>query len=220
MNMLPLPRSFRRSQFREKRFKTYVLPIIEALIREKGSCRILDLGGDPDYWQFDLPTSGVEICILNIEAKDDPADRRFRFVQGDARDVAQFADFSFDFVHSNSLIEHVGRWNDMKRVAAEVRRLALRYYVQTPNFWFPLDPHSNALMLHWLPHPLQRRMVSSKARGFYAKATSLDHAMQIMEGTSMLDRAQLAELFPDAQILTENALFLPKSLIAIRNLNA
>jgi hypothetical protein len=32
----------------------------------------------------------------------------------------------------------------------------------------------------------------------------------------MLDRAQLAELFPDAEILTENVLFLPKSLIAIR----
>ncbi len=60
------------------------------------------------------------------------------------------------------------------------------------------------------------RMVSSKARGFYAKAASLDQAMQIVEGTTMLDRAQLAELFPDAEILTENVLFLPKSLIAIR----
>lgn len=215
MNMIP--RSFRRSRFREERFKTHVQPIIEALIRERGSCRILDLGGDADYWRFDIPASGVEICILNIEEKADPPDRRFHFVQGDARDVAQFDDLSFDFVHSNSLIEHVGRWDDMKRVAAEIRRLAPRYYVQTPNFWFPLDPHSNAPVMHWLPQPLQRRLVSSRARGFYAKATSIDHAMQIVEGTSMLDRAQLAELFPDARILTETVLFLPKSLIAIRS---
>lgn len=218
MNMIP--RSLRRSHFREERFKTHVLPIIEGLIRERGSCRILDLGGDAEYWQYDIPASGVEICILNIEAREDPADRRFRFVQGDARDVAQFDDLSFDFVHSNSLIEHVGRWEDMKRVAAEIRRLAPCYYVQTPNFWFPLDPHSNAPLMHWLPQPLQRRLVSTKARGFYAKATSLDHAMRIVEGTSMLDRAQITKLFPDARILTENVLFLSKSLIAIRSPDA
>ncbi|SEK45439.1 Methyltransferase domain-containing protein [Bosea lupini] len=214
MNMIP--RSFRRSQFREERFKTYVRPIIDAVIEKRGSCRILDLGGDADYWQFDLPPSGVEISLLNIEAKPPSPDPRFHVVQGDARDVNAFGDQSFDFVHSNSLIEHVGRWADMKRVAAEIRRLAPNYYVQTPNFWFPLDPHSNAPIMHWLPQPLQRRMVSSKARGFYAKAASLDQAMQIVEGTTMLDRAQLAELFPDAEILTENVLFLPKSLIAIR----
>ena len=214
MNMIP--RSFRRSQFREERFKAYVRPIIGAVIAARGSCRILDLGGDADYWQFDLPASGVEIWLLNIEARPPSPDPRFHVVQGDARDVNAFGDGSFDFVHSNSLIEHVGRWADMKRVAAEIRRLAPAYYVQTPNFWFPLDPHSNAPIMHWLPQPLQRRMVSSKARGFYAKAASLDQAMQIVEGTTMLDRAQLAELFPDAEILTETVLFLPKSLIAIR----
>ncbi|MBA4221534.1 methyltransferase domain-containing protein [Bosea sp. (in: a-proteobacteria)] len=214
MNMIP--RSFRRSQFREERFKAYVRPIIDAVIAARGSCRILDLGGDADYWQFDLPASGVEIWLLNIEARPPSPDPRFHVVQGDARDVNAFGDGSFDFVHSNSLIEHVGRWADMKRVAAEIRRLAPAYYVQTPNFWFPLDPHSNAPIMHWLPQPLQRRMVSSKARGFYAKAASLDQAMQIVEGTTMLDRAQLAELFPDAEILTETVLFLPKSLIAIR----
>ncbi|WP_297252606.1 hypothetical protein [Bosea sp. (in: a-proteobacteria)] len=44
--------------------------------------------------------------------------------------------------------------------------------------------------------------------------------MQIVEGTSMLDRAQFAELFPDARILTENVFLLPKSLIAIRSPDA
>lgn len=214
MNMIP--RSFRRSQFREERFKTYVRPIIDAVISSRGSCRILDLGGDANYWQFDLPDSGIDIWLLNIEAREPSSDPRFHVVQGDARDVSEFDDLSFDFVHSNSLIEHVGQWADMKRVAAEIRRLAPNYYVQTPNYWFPLDPHSNAPLMHWLPQPLQRRLVSSKARGFYAKATSLDQAMQIVEGTSMLDRAQLAGLFPDAEILTEDVLFLAKSLIAIR----
>lgn len=211
-----LSQTFNRSRFREARFKAHVLPIIETIIQRTGRCRILDMGGDPDYWRFDIPATGIEISILNIEEKEEPDDPRFRSIQGDARDVGGFDDLSFDFVHSNSLIEHVGRWDDMKRAAHEIRRLAPVYYVQTPNFWFPLDPHSNALMLHWLPQPIQRRIVSHKAHGFYAKARSLDHAMQILEGTSMLDRAQMAELFPDARILTEDVLFLPKSLIAIK----
>ena len=72
MNMIP--RSFRRAQFREERFRTYVRPIIDAVISKRGSCRILDLGGDADYWQFDLPASSVEIWLLNIEARQPSPD--------------------------------------------------------------------------------------------------------------------------------------------------
>lgn len=214
--MSHLPAAFRRSRFREARFNTFVRPIIEALVAEKGSCRVLDMGGDPDYWKFDIGKLDVEITILNIEDKQQASDGRFVFMQGDARDVRHLPDDSFDFVHSNSLIEHVGRWEDVKRAAREIRRLAPAYYVQTPNFWFPIDPHSNMPLLHWLPQPLQRRIVSARANGFYAKARDLDHAMAIVEGTTMLDRQQLAQLFPDAEITTENLLFMAKSLIAIR----
>jgi hypothetical protein len=215
--MNSLSHAFSRPRFRDARFKEFILPIIQSVIRTKGSCRILDMGGDPDYWQMDIPSSGIEISILNIEAKEGKPDPRFRFVQGDARNVDEFDDQSFDFVHSNSLIEHVGRWDDMKRAAAEIRRLAPRYYVQTPNFWFPFDPHSNAPLLHWMPPSFQRVMVSRKARGFYAKAATLDHAMQIVESTSMLDRAQVTALFPDATIIAEKFCFMPKSFIAIKD---
>lgn len=214
--MVQFPTIFNRSRFRQQRFDSFVRPIIDTYLAQKGKCRILDMGGATEYWQFDLPAEGIEICMLNIEAKEPSHDPRFRFVQGDAREV-DFDDLSFDFVHSNSLIEHVGRWEDMKRTAAEIRRLAPSYYVQTPNFWFPVDPHSNAPMLHWLPQPLQRHLVTSKARGFYAKAGSFDQAMQIVESTSMLDRAQMAALFPDAEILNETVFMLPKSLIAVRH---
>lgn len=212
-----LSQALRRPRFRDARFKTFIMPIIQSVIRQKGSCCILDMGGDPDYWRFDIPSSNIEISILNIEQKDSVPDARFRILQGDARNVAEFPDLSFDFVHSNSLIEHVGRWDDMRQVASEIRRLAPRYYVQTPNFWFPLDPHSNMPLMHWLPMPVQRQMVRKKAHGFYAKAETLDEAMQIVESTSMLDRAQVAALFPDAKIVTEDILFMSKSLIAIKD---
>ena len=104
----------------------------------------------------------------------------------------------------------------MRRAASEIRRLAPAYYVQTPNFWFPIDPHSNLPFIHWLPQPVQRQVFSSKARGFYKKPENFDEAMGIIDGTSMLDRQQMAALFPDADILVEPFLFLSKSFVAIR----
>lgn len=211
-----IAKAFDRSRFREVRFRTYVAPILEAIIERKGSCNILDMGGDPECWQDEALPQAVQITILNIELKEKSADPRFEIMQGDARDVPHLASGRFDFVYSNSLIEHVGRWSDMKRTAAEIRRLAPAYYVQTPNYWFPVDPHSNMPLLHWLPLPIQRRIVSAKARGFYKKPESFDEAMGIIDGTSMLDRKQMAELFPDAEVLAEPFLFFTKSFMAIK----
>lgn len=212
----PIARTLDRSRFREVRFRTYVFPIIASIIERKGSCTILDMGGDPESWRHSSLQQAVKILILNIERKEKPADPRIEVMEGDARDVPSLGDGSFDFVYSNSLIEHVGRWSDMKRVAAEIRRLAPAYYVQTPNFWFPIDPHSNMPFIHWLPQSVQRRVFSSKARGFYKKPGNFDEAMGIIDGTSMLDRQQMAALFPGADILAEPFLFLSKSFVAIK----
>ena len=78
----------------------------------------------------------------------------------------------------------------MQSTAREIRRLAPCYYVQTPNYWFPVDPHSNMPFVHWLPHPIQRHLFATKDRGFYKRAETLDQAMRTVEGTSMLDHAR------------------------------
>jgi hypothetical protein len=36
-------------------------------------------------------------------------------------------------------------------IAAEMLRVGKRVYCQTPNRWFPVEPHYLALLVHWLP---------------------------------------------------------------------
>jgi hypothetical protein len=141
---------------------------------------------------------------------------RICFVQGDARRM-ELPDNSFDLVHSNSMLEHVGGWRDMLAAASEIRRLAPRYYVQTPNFGFPFEVHYRLPFVHWMPEQLRARIVLMRRNGFLTKAATFSEAMEIVQGSQLLNSRQMNALFPDASVVPETVMgFLTKSLIAIR----
>lgn len=205
-------------RFRSRRFAV-VQTLIETTLAEKGHCRILDLGGTERYWDIAgslVERPGVSIDLVNLDLV---AVRRpcFRSLAGDASGLGDLADMSYDLVHSNSVIEHVGTWDRMMRMAENVRRLAPRYYVQTPNFWFPLEPHFRTPLFHWLPEQLRYRIYMRKRLGFRGKAVSVDQAMRSIQGACLLDRRQMLALFPDAEIKRERVLGLTKSWMAVRS---
>jgi hypothetical protein len=179
---------------------------------------VLDIGGTRSYWEAmsdlwsHLP---LKFTIVNLgqEASDDGA---FSMRPGNACNLREYRDLQFDVVHSNSVIEHVGHWPEMKAMAAEVRRLASKYYVQTPNFWFPLEPHYRSVGFQWWPETVRAKMLCAKQRGFRAKAASIDAAMQDIQTVNLLSASQLKALFPDAEIARERVLGLTKSISAIR----
>jgi hypothetical protein len=100
------------ARFRRAR-SARVLSLIRTIYRANGRCRIIDLGGEPNYWRVfdanDLRANGVHITLVNPAAQivDDPM---FDSLAGDACGLPQFADGAFDLAHSNSVIEHVGDW--------------------------------------------------------------------------------------------------------------
>jgi hypothetical protein len=205
------------NRFRRARFRMLV-DEIEAKLGDKPLIRVLDIGGTRgfwlgvrDLWQH-LP---LDITIVNLEtpAIDEPP---FRIRQGNACNLSEHADGSFDFVHSNSVIEHVGHWKDMRAMADEIRRLAPHHFIQTPNFWFPLEPHYRTLFFHWYPEIVRARMLARKKRGFRAKEPSIGAAVENVQTVNLLARDQMRSLFPDSRIESEKVMLLTKSLMAIR----
>jgi hypothetical protein len=204
--------------FRRKRF-AMVLRIIDDILRQRGVCRIVDLGGELHYWTAMEDLLGARNChitLLNLTAE--PVERPgFASAAGDVRDLGDWPDMSFDFVHSNSVIEHVGRWQGMAAMAREVRRLAPSYYVQTPYFWFPIEPHCSTAFFHWMPEQVRLSMLLRKPRGHWGKAPDVATAMSQIQSAELLDCRMMRTLFPDAEIHREKLAGLTKSLVAIRH---
>ncbi len=200
-----------------KRRSLHIKALIDRTYAEKGSCHILDLGGAARYWAiFDrdyLLARNCRVLVVNLYEHGEN-DEIFTFAHGDATNLSEYADRSFDLVHANSVVEHMGSWVAMEAFAREVRRLAARYYVQTPNFWFPLEPHFRMPFVHWLPFPVALHALKWKSR---KKNPDLGEVARWLENNRTLNRAQLRFLFPDARIRTEWLMLMPKSLMAIRD---
>lgn len=212
------------TRFRQRR-DVRLRDLISQIAADKGSIRILDLGGTVEYWrrvgvEF-LRNASAQVTVLNqlpSELRPEGSDKAlFATAVGDACDLPQYGDRAFDLVHSNSVVEHVGNWSRMKSFAAETRRVGQSYYVQTPYYWFPIDPHYyRAPMIHWMPRPWQARILKSFPVAYCGRSGSLDSSYEILDSTQLIDGQQFAQLFPDAEITGERILGLTKSLIAIR----
>lgn len=208
------------SRLRKKRVGP-LLEMIDSVFEEKGSVRIVDLGGAENYWDIlseqYLSSHNVEITIVNLPGTSMPDDHgSFRFVAADACNLAEMEDESFHIAHSNSVVEHVGDWMRMVAFANELSRVSKRYFVQTPNFWFPVEPHCMTPFFHWLPKPMRLWLVSKFRLGHWKKASSVDESVRIVERARLLNKKMLQALFEDGTILTERFWGLPKSFVVIK----
>jgi glycosyltransferase involved in cell wall biosynthesis len=193
--------------------------MIDEVYANHGHVNILDVGGTQRYWKI-LPASylashRVSITLLNTEPSSQEPVAHFSAVCADACDLSQYADGAFHIVHSNSVIEHVGDPQRVERFAHELARVGERYFVQTPDFWCPLEPHCMTPFFHWLPRWLRVWLVRHVTLGHWPRAASAEDAESIVDSARLLSQRQVRALFPNARIIRERVLGLPKSLIAV-----
>ena len=193
--------------FRSRRFETF-----RRRLGVADADRILDVGGYPSAWKDSGP--GGPVTCLNVDIAEGSAGR-FTCVRGDGCRLP-FADRAFDVAYSNSVIEHVGTHEDQRRFAAEIRRVAPRLWVQTPNRRFPVEPHLVAPFVHFLPRRLQYILARWATPWGWENRPSAEQARAFVDGIRLLTHAEMRALFPDCEILRERWLGMTKSFIAVR----
>jgi len=197
---------------RRRRFSLFLSLLSEV----ERPLRILDVGGTSEFWQLMglSHLDHVRITLFNLQAQS-ISGPVFESVAGDARDLSRYPDRSFDVAFSNSVIEHLGpAFSDQQRMATEIERVAQRYFVQTPNRYFPLEPHFLVPGFQFLPLSLRTWMVSSFDVGWYKRIPDKAAARREVESVSLLTERQLRTLFPNAIIYKEKVLGLTKSFVA------
>ena len=195
---------------RMKKFYAYLSP--------SSDTRLLDIGGEPGTWTREIGQGlNFHVTQINMSPKPVPesAMGMIASVEGDAT-ALPFADNSFDIAFSNSVIEHVGGWEQQERFAREARRVAPKLWIQTPAWSFPVEPHLVAPLFHFLPKSWQRRLVRLTPRALMTPGTPASVLKAAVDEIRLLSYGEFKKLFPDCRILKERFLGLTKCYIAVR----
>lgn len=204
------------NRFRKKRFEL-LSARIEKLI-DGDIFKILDVGGDIRYWKnigWDHPA--CKIHLLNLYKSEIPSTETVKFtsVVGNALDLP-YQKKDFDLIFSNSVIEHVGSYENQKQFANEVMRISDNYIIQTPAIWFPLEPHSLWPLFQFIPHPIRALLIMTFNINYFPKAKTYKEAIKVSKSTIMFSKQRFQKLFPEAEILVEWFLGIPKSYTAVK----
>jgi hypothetical protein len=179
--------------------------------------RVLDVGGSSEIWNYVSVRPRLTILNLAPAVQNGKADELYVAADGCA---LPFPDASFDIVFSNSVIEHVGDAENQKRFASEVARVGRRYWVQTPNRYAPFEMHVMLPFVHLLPKRWQLAVVRKFTPWeFLARPTEGQKEYfynHVLHELRLLNEDEMRNLFPDARIVNERVMGLPKSLLAVR----
>ncbi len=199
------------NRMRQRRFERF-RGLMEGLPKP---VRLLDVGGTAKYWELRgaAGDASIEITLLNLHSEES-MHSNIRGCTGDATDMHEFADNEFDVVFSNSVIEHLFDWDSQSRMAKEVRRVGSAYWVQTPNYWFPIEPHFHVLGWQWMPREWRYRMIQRRQCGWRGPCPNREDAQRAVDEVRLLTRREMRSLFPDATLWGERMGGLVKSWVA------
>ena len=170
---------------------------------------MLDVGGTPELWEFLPPEFRPRVTLINMPRAGVNGWAGWLSVGGDGCRLP-FRDAAFDVVFSNSVIEHVGGPQQQSAFASEIRRVGRSYWVQTPNYWYPIEPHLLTPLIHWLPRRLKSQIALHRGTMWEwverptpdRKEFYLNHFLRDIR---LLSAREMQALFPDGRLIRERA---------------
>jgi hypothetical protein len=200
------------NKLRSKRFKRFE-ELISGLPRP---VRILDVGGTHEFWKQRGWTARRDIHITTLNLSAEPQQHENVLpVAGDATDLHQFSDQSFDVAFSNSVIEHLFTFENQRRMASEIQRVGKRCWVQTPNFWFPMEPHFHVPGWQWMPLDLRVSIIRRRRCGWRGPCEDPERARELVQEVRLMTAGELRSIFPGAAVVPERFCGMAKSWIVI-----
>jgi len=195
------------NKFRKKRF-SFFLKKFDSLNKP---ITLLDIGGKINFWENRglAGNNDYIITIINIE-KEKSNYSNINCLIGDATNLNQFNNKSFDIVHSNSVIEHLYNFENQKKMASEIMRVGQKYIVQSPNKYFFLEPHYLLPFFNIVPEKI-KYLILTKTKLSRLKKWDKNFAKQYIKEIRLLSEKEMKTLFPKSKIYFEKFLGMNKS---------
>ena len=165
---------------------------------------VLDIGGTQEYWEMMEYTDPnlIEVILINI-TENKVSLPNFRAIKMDATDL-DILEFDCDIVFSHSLIEHVN--NEI--FATIIRCFNKPYFIQTPNKYFPMEPHFLIPLFQFMPVWLKKYILR------FIKSPIIGE----VEDINLLSKGELKRLFPNSEIYGGKILGLTQSFVIIKRI--
>jgi SAM-dependent methyltransferase len=197
---------------------------LDDMIQVSGRSDLLlaDLGGTRSFWEMNLQhlkykdrLARIDLFNLDTGTEQDCEIEGIliRRREGDITCLKDVPDGQYDIAFSNSAIEHTGNLAQQNRVACEIRRIAGCFVLQTPNRYFPLEPHFYVPFFALLPLGVRVWLHRHFKLGWLEPVPDALQARIDCEQIRLLSRKEIRLLFPEACIHREFLAGLVKSFI-------
>jgi len=182
--------------------------------------RVLDVGVTPDDTQqesnffellypykHNITATSVEDCTSIEEIYEG-----LTFIQTKAGEAFPFDDSEFDILFCNAVIEHVGSRKQQQFFLNECLRVSKRFFITTPNRWYPVEMHTAIPLLHWLPQSIFRKILRIVGHQFLSNEANLN-LLTKFELQNMVETSSCRKNINMFEIKTIKTFFWPSNLI-------
>lgn len=204
--------------------RTRKLELFNELMNPTKDMKILDIGSEIDpvndcLIQFiDKYPWKSNLTAINLSPEHISLIKQY-YPEVDARVgdacALPWEDEYFDVVFSNAVIEHLGSFEKQKKMASEIMRVGKKWFVTTPNRWYPFEFHMRLPFVTWLPRNgyirLGRVISYNHKKRKYVTGIRRD-------SLRLMTAKDLKHCFPTSRIIKQRVTFMPETLICVGGL--